>query len=207
MKIRKYEDPFYHVCLEDDVLTEICRKLYQHADSESLKKSSFYIGDQLQNNAGINIAIEETDKQHILSLLEKCREIFFRELPLGDTGHWLFGISETYMGEDLMELFPHTDNPVELISEGVPPNSVGYLKFLIYLADDNLEYPDYGTKLYSKVGDSGDHTKDFVCAKEIKFENGHLFMWKPGIDTFHGTEFISTTEHRRFFICGEYMYE
>ena len=83
-----------------------------------------------------------------------------------------------------------------LYSEGA--EYPGYLKFLVYLADD-IQYQDYGTKLYTE-----DNLK-FKLNKEIPFKNGVVFVWRTGPNSWHGTDFCTTRKHRRFFICGEYI--
>ena len=201
--------PFKHVTgkAQEEILN-MCKVVYNGCCETDPKQTEVPIKGLIQANQGCeftahNDTFNDTLANLIFRLpkfLNKIRLEIFPEIT--SSGSWSIATNESYMGStESGILYPHTDNPEELVRHGVDPHNIGHLKFLLYIADDNNDYTDYGTKLYVPTGK--EFPNDFVQAKEIPFKNGNFFLWKPGPDTYHGTSFTQHN-HRRFFICGEY---
>lgn len=199
MNIDFFTSPFKHAVITDDNVKEICRVLFKRCNYDTIPDiAQMIVNDQETHNGPVKgVSLEPDDYEYLEDLLEDIRKKYFKiDIP---NGEWSFNVTESNMRNTAPELFPHSDDPVELYSEGA--NYPGFLKFLIYIANDDLHknYKDYGTKLYTKEND------EFVLNKEIPFKNGNMFIFETGSDSFHGTDFCSGRKNRRFFICGEYF--
>lgn len=193
--------PFKHVIYRDTQLTDLCRGIYR--DSMSMPYSTEFkcqtrTGDE-QHHWWTGNHLQTNEVKFIELILDKISLVAFADIYKNTTGDWVFGINESNRSPTAPGLWPHTDDPVELISEGV--ENPGILRFLLYLGDEKITYKNYGTKLYSEINRA---QNQFKFEKEIPFVLGTLFMWAPGPDTWHGTEFSSGVQHRRIFVGGEY---
>ena len=196
--------PFKHVIYKDTQLTDLCRVIYSTAIpipySEKLKNHTLTGDEQHHWWTGNHLASEETE--FILLVLDKIACDAFATIYKNTPGTWNFALNESNRSSTAPVLWPHTDDPDELMSEGV--HNPGILRFILYLGDENVTYENYGTKLYSEIDK---HMNQYKVEKEIPFVLGTLFMWQPGPTTLHGTDFSSGTTHRRLFISGEYVKE
>lgn len=112
--------------------------------------------------------------------------------------------------DDVKPLFPHTDYRFHILED------MGYGKFehedsdetktldicgdykgLIYVGDLDLDYSEYGTRIYENQDRSSE-------VKEIKFipKNGLLF--KTTANSYHGTNFKNGYKNYRYSIIFEY---
>jgi hypothetical protein len=212
----EHDYPWRHVTAQCDYVNDLC--LQVHADA--LKLSNYTPDDQA------NYGVENADsilywehKDHLCMVLQQIATKHFGDY-VKSNGHWHVGLTEANMvnskmhGADLIRetgiLLPHTDDPEELRRENIKYGrdalSIGLIKCVIYCADDSLDYSDYGTKLYVSLNNPLDpqETNFPEFSKEIKFKNGLIFMWAPGKDTWHGTDYSSHLDHRRIFFTGEY---
>lgn len=198
MNVEFFTSPYKHAVVKDDTITGICKKLFNKCNyGTEIDISQMMVNNQEVHSGPVkDVLLETEDFKFLENVLEDLRINYFNtEIP---KGKWSFNVTESNMSETAPELFPHSDDPVELYSEGA--TRPGFLKFLIYIADNDLQkgYKDYGTKIYTKINE------DFKLVKEIPFVNGNMFIFETGVDSFHGTDFCSGRRNRRFFICGEY---
>lgn len=193
--IKYFSDPFEYCIAKDSILTNYCTDLFHKCNKTPKDYNRMYVNGMEQHNDGVpNVIMEPGCFSLLHDLIEEIKTKYFnKNLP---KGKWSFNIAETNLSDTAPSLDPHTDDPELLYSEGA--EYPGYLKFLVYLADD-IQYQDYGTKLYTE-----DNLK-FKLNKEIPFKNGVVFVWRTGPNSWHGTDFCTTRKHRRFFICGEYI--
>lgn len=195
MSIEVYDYPFKHVLARKISLTKECSKLYK----QLIDKTAFTVSDMMisgvehHNNNVRNIAMSENFSTMLHSYINEIQNIHYPNMP---PGKWSIDVCETNISPTAPTLDPHTDDPTEIMKQGYPPP--GFLKFLLYVCDIGIIYPNYGTKLYVS-----DNIND--CVKEIEYLCGNLFMWRPGPDTWHGTDFKGIPDKRRFFIGGEYI--
>lgn len=196
MTVDFYTNPFEYCVVKDDILIEQCADLYKQCINTTADYSKMFInGIEQHNDVLRDVQLPSKVWDHLHTTIENIRNKYFAEgLP---EGTWSFSITESNLSDTAPVLTPHTDNPEELYSHGA--ENAGYLKFVLYIADD-IEYPDYGTKLYTL-----EEGKGFKMYDEIPYVNGTLLVWKPGPNSYHGTDFCTTKDHRRFFICGEYI--
>ena len=202
MKYKLHNFPFKHIIAEpDDVFKSCCSSIYEQCIITSPVDDMSLLEGTIQANSRVTqVAIGNNDFINIdvMRIVEEIREQFYTEVFGGE---WCFNLRESYIGDDEEgELWPHTDDP-KMLHElfGRKLNDIGILKFLIYLGDLNITYNDYGTKLYTCASPN-----TFELAKEVPFIPGTMLLWKPGPDTFHGTDFLEK-HHRRFSITGEYL--
>ncbi len=193
--IRHFNEPFDYVVAKNVNLTNLCKDLFLQCNSSQLDYGRMYINGEEQHNDGVpNVTVSSELWSLLHGIIEEIRTKYFStDMP---EGKWSFNIAETNLSDTAPNLDPHTDDPVLLYSEGA--ENPGYLKFLVYIAKD-MDYPDYGTKIYKQK------RLGLKLHKEIPFKNGTLLVWRTGPNSWHGTDFCTTKEHRRFFICGEYI--
>ncbi len=193
--IRHFEEPFDYVVARDETLTNYCEELFVQCNKSQLDYGRMYVDGYEQHNDSVpNVHLSSGFYSLLHDLVEEIRNKYFsNSIPMGG---WSFDIAETNLSDTAPNLDPHTDNPSELYSEGA--EFPGYLKFLLYIADGK-NYPDYGTKIYEKINE------ELKLHKEIPFKNGTLLVWRTGPNSWHGTDFCTTKENRRFFVCGEWI--
>lgn len=193
--IRHFEEPFDYVIAKDDNLTNFCEELFVQCNSSQLDYGRMYVNGEEQHNDGVpNVHLGSGFHNLLHGLIEEIRTKYFsKDIP---KGNWSFNVAETNLSDTAPSLDPHTDDPAQLYSEGA--EYPGYLKFLLYIADGK-KYPDYGTKIYEKINE------ELKLHKEIPFKNGTLLIWRTGPNSWHGTDFCTTKENRRFFVCGEWI--
>ena len=200
MNVEFFTSPYKHAVVTDDTITNICKKLFNKCNygQEPDFSQMMVNGEAVHSGPVKDVFLETEEFNYLESMLEDIRKNYFGvEIP---NGKWSFNITESDMRESAPELNPHSDDPVELYAEGA--TYPGFLKFLIYIADNGLQkgYKDYGTKIYTRV-----NIDDYEMVKEIPFVNGNMFIFETGPESFHGTDFCSNRKNRRFFICGEYF--
>lgn len=112
---------------------------------------------------------------------------------------WCIGLTLT---SDFKEspLRPHTDNPSDLVEWGLKNNlevSCGIYKGVIFIANPNLEYTDYGTRFYH----SKETSSEFL---EVPFIGGNSCIFKTSSNSYHGTDFKNGLPNRRYTLTMEY---
>ena len=98
------------------------------------------------------------------------------------------------------QLLPHTDDPYQLKKYGEENNievGCGHYKGVIFIANDELDYSNYGTRFY----ENRDRSSEFY---EEPFIGGNACVFKAGPNSWHGTEFPNGLPNRRYTITIEY---
>ena len=224
LEINFYNDPWPHLECKSPRLVQFCEESYNYY-SQFPSSSNVANGD-IQSNTGF--VGDDTrvlpssildGYNHMDTLCYYLVEKYFADNVVSN-GKWSVHMCESTMVNNKERpelesgiLFPHTDNPIEIIEENRKNQldesiyKPGVVKLVMYTGDDNLNYDDYGKKLYTKkteiFHDTGGYS-GFNLSKEVKYVNGSLFMWAPGPDTWHGTDFCSHLDNRRIFYTGEY---
>jgi len=220
LELYVYDHPFKHIVFTSDTLKELCTRTF----NIGMKSQPFsnVINGSAQANVGFprgtfdDIPDElmydyPTDLLNLIS-----QEYFSKQYNSAAEAKWNCTPNEsTVVNQTSIELesavlYPHTDDPVELIRENTInrlSTEVGIIKLVMYTGDDSRDYAEYGTKLYTKkeagYNDDGGYS-GFNLIKEIEYVNGYAMMWAPGADTWHGTDFCSNNVHRRIFFTGEF---
>jgi len=194
VEIVKHTQPFEYYTV-DNFLTfdENCLVYNLCLDSLDVNaynnKSMFFEYGEYQNNAGVNTILppEIWTKIHN-QLLEINDYLSITEQDL----KWSFSTNITYDHKD-KPLRPHNDDYEKLKQYGS-----GKIKCLIYLGLNDIDYTDWGTKLYTKADDYSSYVK------EIPFVPGNAFIFTPNSTSYHGTEFINGLSSYRFILGAEY---
>jgi hypothetical protein len=218
LEIYMFDEPFKHLVFTTDKLKSLCTLTNQIGMKTEVPSN--LVNGNAQSNVGFpsnsfeSIPVE-LFPNYLVRLFGLISKEFFPEQHLmGEK--WNCDTCETTMASQTSVelesaiLYPHTDNPPELIRENKLNRNVtevGIIKLVLYTSDGVSNYADYGTKLYTQKplpeDDKGGYT-GFNLIKEIEYVNGHAMMWAPGADTWHGTDFCGSTDLRRIFYTGEY---
>lgn len=225
LEVKLYNEPWFHLECSSPRLRKFCHESYNYY-SQFPEKDNILHGE-IQANTGL---VEDSSKLlldasmssgfvYMEALCAYLSDTYFTDKVV-DNGEWSINICEATMVNEEVQgyhgpgiLYPHTDNPIEIIEENKRNNldetifTPGVVKAVLYTADDELNYDDYGTKLYTRkenpIGETTGYSM-FNLEKEVKYVNGCLFMWAPGADTWHGTDYCSKLDNRRLFYTGEY---
>ena len=222
MKAYTYNDIFLYSKIEEiltkeenKILYEYCTKFGEKYKNEIEDMSYFILEQDLtkhgfeycKNNYLIrqNIDVKLSDEEHEnFNAITKEIEIRLNSEDITshypnietDNYHWHFNlvISST------IPLRPHTDNPIDLIEYGIKNNipvSSGIYKGMIYIGDPNINYKDYGTRMYKSSEEDSE-----IC--EIEFIPGNACIFKPSTNTWHGTDFKNGLPNNRYCITMQY---
>ena len=225
LEVNVCDVPWRHLECTSPKLKEICRETYNFFSRFSVRDN--VVHETVQANTGMIL----TDSYRVLpnNIIQGDLYITMVCNYLLDTYYtdkiipgakWNISACEATMvneaGPAELEtaiLYPHSDNPEDIIKENrlngldetiyIP----GTVKLVLYTGDDSLNYDDYGTKLYTKKTEPFEDISGysgFNLIKEVTYANGKLFMWAPGPDTWHGTDYCSHLDNRRIFYTGEY---
>ena len=220
LEVYVYDHPFKHIVFTSDTLKKLCT--ITHNAAMKIKPLSNIISGNAQANVGFPASAfmhipSEMMHGYPIDLFCLISEEYFPE-QYNSNGHWNCTPNEsTVVKQNSVDLesailYPHTDNPAELIRENLRENrdypyDVGLIKLVMYTGNDNIDYSEYGTKLYAKKPEGYDDTggySGFNFIKEIEYVNGYGMIWAPGEDTWHGTDFCTNNKHRRIFFTGEF---
>jgi len=183
-----------------------------------------------QNNVGITELWEKSThdtwdvykdkiKRRLYEIIDQNQEVYPRldsKMYYHKTASWHLGLVITADLEDKSPLRPHTDWRYHILDqmgygkltketeteETFKIDSGGYYKGLIYLGDSNLDYKDYGTRIYRN--DYTHEQPDFHEVKEIPHIPGNGVLFKTTENSYHGTEFKSGMKNLRYSIVFEY---
>lgn len=194
MEIIKHTDPWLHYTVENFFTYEENKELYDYCLSKLPIEpyndlSLFFEHGELQNNVGVTTLTPSWIYQKINSQLHEISN--YLDMT-SENFNWSFGYSVT---GDLPDkpLLPHNDDYEELKQYGA-----GKIKCLVYLGLNDVDYTDWGTKLYTKECDYSS------LAKEVEFVPGTAFIFCPAHDTYHGTDFVNGLNGYRFLLGAEY---
>ena len=174
----------------------------------------------IQNNEGLNKLFSKDFKHNIRTIYSNISKKLFDVMNQNKS---LFPELKTVNGdcsfncnlvitcdnEKWKALYPHTDWRFDILNDMGYGNltedneetkfisGIGYYKGLIYIGDPNLEYKDYGTRIYKDENRSSE-------VKEIPFIPGNGMMFKTTKNSYHGTEFKSGYKNYRYTITFEY---
>jgi hypothetical protein len=200
MNITTYEYPYKHIVADGVIPSSMAHELYSNCNAIEENTIEFTIDGQLQDSIEIfrkskNInPLEGDNKAYVYSQIERVSRLF-TGLYNSKTYEWSISANEVNRGYGNL-LTPHTDDPVEMRSRGWEPP---ILRCLLYIADENVSYSHYGTKIYTDSNRSS-------YVKEVEFLSSRLIMFECSDKSWHGTDFIKGLPNRRFFINGLYQY-
>jgi hypothetical protein len=210
---------------ENDKLYSICNEVCDNK-SDEIDDLSFFIlpkdrhlidtygleycirNGYVMNNVGIDLTNQNS--KIFLDIFSNIRNRlsdleFTKIFPIRNNSNtnapaqWHAGLTIT-SDNKLHQLLPHTDNPEELIQYGIDNNisvSCGIYKGVIYLSDRNLDYPNYGIKLYKS------NSIDSLI-EEVPFIGGNGCIFETGPNSWHGTYFPDKLLNRRYTVTIEY---
>lgn len=205
----KHEIPWTHYTWENFFTFDEQAYLYdccmRQLDEEKFKSGElFLLNGDYHNQTGVDLIDEGPDINNgsghpIRATLDiKIKEqlnIISSTLGYADNRReWSYSFTIT---KDLPDqpLLPHTDDYEEL-----KIYNAGIIKVLGYLGKYDIDYSDWGTKLY----ESSD-TDTF--AKEITYVPGNAFIFAPNSTTWHGTDFNNNLTGYRFMFGAEYVWK
>jgi len=200
MNITTYEYPYKHIVADGVIPSSMAHELYSNCNAIEENTIEFTRDGQLQdsieifrNSKNIN-PLEGDNFTYVYSQIERVSRLF-TGLYNSKTYEWSISANEVNRGYGNL-LTPHTDDPVEMKSRGWEPP---ILRCLLYIADENMSYSHYGTKIYADSNRSS-------YVKEVEFLSSRLIMFECSDKSWHGTDFIKGLPSRRFFINGLYKY-
>lgn len=205
----KHETPWVHYTWENFFTFDEQEYLYdccmRQLDVEKFESGElFLLNGHYQNQTGVDLRDDGPDitlgSGHALraTLDIKIKEQLNKiASTLGYTDNrreWSYSFTIT---KDLPDqpLLPHTDDYEEL-----KIYNAGIIKVLSYLGKPDLDYSDWGTKLY----ESSDTN---TLAKEIPYVPGNAFIFTPNSTTWHGTDFKNNLNGYRFMLGAELVWK
>tara|TARA_B110000285_G_scaffold115531_1_gene130950 strand:+ start:1470 stop:2207 length:738 start_codon:yes stop_codon:yes gene_type:complete len=224
---KEENDTLYNLCLNsyndnkssiDDLTFFILPNEKDEYDklSDRLKYRAHDLG-LYQNNNGLILRHDEIEHYHDLQrkIINRFKtKEFLDQFPIvyrknGKPMDWNMGLCiSPYLPKT--QLLPHNDNPAELAKYGEENNinvSSGVYKGVIYIADDNLDYTDYGTRFYNINQPKNPNLPDslrYTEIEEIKFKSGNGCMFETGPLSYHGTYYPNQLLNNRYTITLEY---
>ena len=195
MKIIDNKNPYQHLELiefftdkENDILYDLC---VNALDKEEYNTRNLFIvkgayEDEYDTSVGmLGLDIPEEITNNIKSNLEEISKFY------NIRGNWQFCFN---VSDPEGFLSPHTDDyHVNKLSNP----EAGVIKVLIYIGKQNIDYSEYGTKLYND---------QYNFKKEIIFKPGNGLAFTPNKDSYHGTDFKGKLNNYRFILGAELTY-
>jgi len=200
MNITTYDYPYKHIIADGVIPSSLAQKLYSNCFEIEEKSIDFTREGQSQDNIecyknkkNIN-PLENSDHILIGDQIERVSRLF---TDVYDPKYykWSISLNEVNRAHGNF-LAPHTDDPIVMKERGLNPP---VLRCLLYVADGRLNYPHYGTKIYTDSNRSS-------YVKEVEFVASRLLIFECNDKSWHGTDFIKGLPNRRFFINGLYQY-
>jgi hypothetical protein len=200
MNITTYEYPYKHIIADGVIPSSLAHELYSNCNAIEENTIDFTRDGQyndsiemFRNSKNIN-PLEDENKAYVYNQIERVSRLF-TGLYNSKTHGWSISANEVNRSHGNL-LTPHTDDPVVMRSRGMNPP---ILRCLLYIADENMSYSHYGTKMYTDSNRSS-------YVKEVEFISSRLIMFECSDKSWHGTDFIKGLPNRRFFINGLYQY-
>lgn len=200
MNITTYEYPFKHIVVDGFIPTNMSQDLFSCCNAIDYLSIDFTRDgtqqdsiEMFRNSKNLNpLSIE--NQTYIENQVDRVSRLFTDVYDSKNYG-WSMSANEAnrFYGNFLT---PHTDDPVEIKARGWNPP---LLRCLLYIADYKVDYPHYGTKIYTDSNRS-------TYVKEVEFVPSRLLMFECTDKSWHGTDYIKGLPHRRFFINGVYQY-
>lgn len=189
MNVIKHTDPWVHYTVPNFLSSEQVNKLFRLCEDFKWTDNMWFLNGEIQNQMPVRINMPGDLHDAVQEKLDYILEYLKMETP---GFFWGFSTTKSYPKVE-PKLTPHSDNFKELRKFGA-----GKIKMLVYLGDNSIPYPDWGTKLYAT-----DLEESFV--KEIEYVPGTAFIFVPTAETYHGTDFVNELKANRFMLGAEYM--
>ena len=205
MNIKEHTDPFFYLEIENFLTAEDNLELYRLC-KEQVSLNNLPSNELIETPAsyGLDIDMSEVNSTKSNLVFSDIIQTKLNNITINNfnssVGYWNYGIQ----AHTDVELYPHTDDPIQMFKDvkaGIrPPRGDEYsiIKGLIYIGNPDIEYKDYGTRIYTSESLNSEVT-------EIKFIPGNAIIFKCDDKSFHGTNFKSGFDEDRFTIGMEYI--
>jgi hypothetical protein len=197
MKINTYKTPFTYFEIENFISDEHNDFIY----NKCLEQISNNIPVQIEGeHHSTGIELSDSNQKLFVDIIEPIiHSDNIKKLTEDTMGSWMYGLQ--YHFNEILQ--PHNDNPYELIEDAKLGNhpiheQYGFYKGLVYIGDRNLDYSDYGTRIYKSLSIKSE-------VREVKFKPGNCIIFKCDETSFHGTDFKNGLPHNRITIGLEYL--